>query len=434
MKYLGIHYIFYWQLWKLYIVFYMKNKSAQGFALERWKLLTETVGTYVPGVNFPKHTTVSIRELQEYVAQFVTRIPKSKTWLIGFEGLPAVGKSSKVTKIEDASRKALWFSEPQELVTYNNPEGKVIEVGGYVCKKANAVIVTIHADHFFRAIGQDRRDKMVKNKKDCKKLWWDPRKAIKFIHHLAEGKDTDVKIYTSTPEEKAQKMALGSIKIKVPNQPHSTKVVIAEWVNVGEWVNVIRKKTSIQTLTVLYNTSFEDSMIRALRRDKKSKWSSFQKTLEDRLPEYYNILELYMQPSLENKDTILLDKKREVPPFTALEKEEIIQALHLAYQKHSIDPEYSLEHQKFMGIYYRSLLERFMEMEVFTQNEIELWDMKKNLKKEKKKYKNRKKIKAEGNQSWGQSSKKDIANTIKAMKKIMRDIKSRIEAEKKSKT
>lgn len=403
----------------------MKKKNTQGYVQHKWDLLTDTIGIYAPGVHFPKHTTVSISGLQEYVQQFVSRIPDSKTWLIGFEGLPAVGKSSKVIKIEEASRKALWFSEPQELVTYNNPDGKVLEIGGYVCSKTNAVIATVHADHFFRAIGQDRRDTMVKNKRNCKKLWWDPRRAIKFVRHLAEGKDTDVKIYTSTPEEKAQKKALGTIKIKIPNQPHSTKVIITEWVNVGEWIDIIRKKTSIQTLTILYNTSFEDSMIRALRRDKKNKWSTFQKTLEDRLPEYYHILELYIRPALENKDTLLLDKKREVPPFTISEKEEIIQALHLSYQKHSSDPEYSSEHQEFMKTFYQSLLGRFMDMRWFSQDEIELWDVKKNLKKEKKKLKKRKKTQTED-----QPDKKTITDHIRHLKSIIREIKWRIKKEK----
>ena len=154
----------------------MKKKNTQGYVRHKWDLLTDTIGIYAPGLHFSKHTTVSISGLQEYVQQFVSRIPDSKTWLIGFEGLPAVGKSSKVTKIEEASRKALWFSEPQELVTYNNPDGKVLEIGGYVCSKTNAVITTVHADHFFVLL-----DKIEEIQ------WWKIKEIVRSFGEIQEG-------------------------------------------------------------------------------------------------------------------------------------------------------------------------------------------------------------------------------------------------------
>lgn len=405
----------------------MKKKNTQGFVPEKWKLLTETIGQY-SSLDFPKHQSVGIKGLRESVRHFVHHIPENGSWLIGFTGLPGVWKSHNVPSIHDAAQKELWFSDPQELVIYREPDGKILEVWGYVCATSSAVLMVLHADHFFGALGSDRRDVMLQDTQTCRKLWWNPRAALRFVRDIAAWNPTDVKIYLWTPEEKIQRRPWWTIEIKTPSNIESTRVTIAEWVNVGEWVDVIRKKTSVKTLKILYNTSFEDSLIRVLRRDHEKKGYSFQYILDHRLIEYCFILDLYIEPALNDQHTLLLEKKRIVPPFTRDEKSEILLALRNSRERLLQNSNLTPEQQSFIDTLSSGLVQRFERMQGLSWDELELWNTKKSLKKERKKIKARKK-----SQLPHHATKKEITDRIKEIKKTIREIKSRIESEKNTK-
>ena len=198
--------------------------------------------------------------------------------------------------------------------------------------------------------------------------------------------------------------------------------------NVGEWVDIIRKKTSVKTLKILYNTSLEDSLIRVLRRDHEKKGYSFQYILDHRLIEYFFILELYIEPALKDQQTLLFEKKRIVPPFTGDEKSEILLALKNSRERFLKNSNITPEQLSFIDILSSSLIQRFEGIQGLSSNELELWNMKKTLKKERKKLKARKK-----SQHPHHATQKEIKDRIKEIKKSIRDIKSRIEIEKKSK-
>ncbi len=403
---------------------YMKWKNHLKFVPEQSRSLIEEIWNYSSD-DFPQHRWLWIHWLQILVQDFVANITKHGIGLIWFSGLPWVGKSSKVGCIQAASERALWFTEPEEFITYQQPDGKVIEVWWYFCKKASAIITTLHADHFFGALWPDRRDWMLENTESCRNLWWDPKSAFQFVRAMTKWQPTNIKIYTWSVDEKTQKEPQGRIEIRNPNITNPTKVIIVEWVNVAEWVQKITRKTSIKTLNILYNTSFVDSLIRVLRRDKKNKWYSFQTTIDDRLREYYYIFELYIKPALNDPATILLNKKRAVPPFTISEKEEIIDAINTSQKRWIHDDRLSQETKDFINIFCDSLLQRFSEMKYLTQDEIDLWNMKKLLKKEQKKYTMRK-----NHQHPDGKTKQQLRRQIKETKKWIKETKKRIKSTK----
>lgn len=339
--------------------------------------LTQSVWNYLLE-SFPPLSYVTTESIQWRVDQFVQKkVPPNKPGFIAFLGPPGVGKSSNVPRIQDAVHRALWFRRPQEHITYSHPDGNILEVGWYLCEESNTIVTTLHADHFFRALGADRREVMLQDAVTCRKLWWNPRAALRFIRDLYAGESTDVRIYTGTVDEKILKEPKGIIELKIHPEVDTKKVIIAEWVNVGEWADTIKKKTSIKTLKILYNMSVEDSLIRVLRRDHDKKWYPFQDILQARLLEYYYIFELYLLPALRDPKTVLFNKSREIPLFSHDEKREILAALYTMQAKYlRSDSTLSREQKQFIDILSSRVIAYFhqsesLSPEVFAQRKFE---------------------------------------------------------------
>lgn len=67
--------------------------------------------------------------------------------------------------------------------------------------------MTVHADHFFRALGSDRVDIMLRNRRHSKRFWGDFRRALTMVRDVFDGKNPDVSLYMGTPDERNQKNA-----------------------------------------------------------------------------------------------------------------------------------------------------------------------------------------------------------------------------------
>lgn len=82
-----------------------------------------------------------------------------------------------------------------------------------------------------------------------------------------------------------------------------------------------------------------------------------------RLLEYYFILELYMIPALRNPRTIMLNKPREMPPFSESERQEILLAIGKARDLY-LDPSgnFTGEQRKFIDTLSSEIMTRFTDM------------------------------------------------------------------------
>ncbi len=191
------------------------------------------------------------------------------------------------------------------------------------------------------------------------------------------------RIYLWSDEEKQQKKPLGHIELRTPhNHNQWKKVIIAEWVNADEWATILREKTSIQVLKILFNLSPETSLIRVLRRDHERKGYSFASILKHRLKEYYLIMKRYIEPALQDPDTIILNKRRELPPFTKEEISTIYVALNQLQESFAQDDSLTEEHRAFISTLIQELQKIFGKMRWVSDNELEIWRLEKILKKE----------------------------------------------------
>lgn len=143
-------------------------------------------------------------------------------------GLPGVGKSSHTPQIQKAAESAIGFVKKEEYFHYTYSDGAVIEVGGYVCQKTNAILAMMHSDHFFRALGEDRTGFMLQNSRSCKRHWGDLRSAIQMAQDILSGKASEVRIYARTDEEKKSKKRQGKIQMKHHNVVPEKKIIIVE--------------------------------------------------------------------------------------------------------------------------------------------------------------------------------------------------------------
>jgi hypothetical protein len=81
---------------------------------------------------------------------------------------------------------------------------------------------------------------------------------------------------------------------------------------------------SIHTLHILFNTSPEYSVLRTLRRDtRRKKDTTIESILSSRLLEHFYIEKYFIRPAFLHRDTVLLNPKSKVTPFSLQEKEEI---------------------------------------------------------------------------------------------------------------
>lgn len=134
-------------------------------------------------------------------------------------------------------------------------------------------------------------------------------------------------------------------------------------------------------MKILFDMSLEDSLIRVLRRDTDKKKKSFASILHHRLQEYYNILRDYIVPALQDPDTLLLQKSREVPVFLESERIEILTALE-KYRSEFESYNFSDPEQKtFILQLIREIHQIFDTMQGVTPLQMELWRKKKKRKK-----------------------------------------------------
>ncbi|NRH20806.1 hypothetical protein HOO68_02050 [Candidatus Gracilibacteria bacterium] len=328
--------------------------------------LTKSVKFYTKEV-LPEHRNITPSGLSGEIDHFILKNAEQdddEILAIALLGFPAVGKSSTVPRILHAVQDALGFQEPQEHIVYKRAnDAAILEVGSYVCQTANAIVTLLHTDHFFHAIGSDRRGIMLKDIETCRKYWGKLRAAFRFLRNLYAGKVADIRIYTGTVDEKIQKEPKGTIELKVHPDIDTKKVVVIEGVNAGEWVDRIKRRMSIKILKILYNMSIEDSLIRVLRRDHEKKGLEFQTIVNERLLEYYFIFEIYILPALRNPKTVLFNKSRDVPPFTEDEKLDILAALHIARAMYlrttsNITP----EQKKFIDILSSRVIDQIQQL------------------------------------------------------------------------
>lgn len=167
--------------------------------------------------------------------------------------------------------------------------------------------------------------------------------------------------------------------------------------------------------------SIEDSLIRVLRRDHDKKGYSFQSILHHRLREYYFILKLYLEPALQDPDTVLLSKAREVPCFLASEQDDILQSLESLRVQYGEDISLSVEHKEFIVRLIEELKTIFSVTPGSTELEMKLWRKQKSLKKYKRENKRRKKLPNETG-----LTREKLAKKIKKLKKEIGGIKKEI--------
>lgn len=372
-------------------------------------------------ITIPEHTSLKAKELGNYVRNFVANIPEWSAGMIAFMGLPWVGKSSNTPKIQRAAEHALGFVDKDELFHYKKPDGTVLEVGGYVCKKSSAILAMLHSDHFFRAVGEDRRGLMLKDIPSCRRHWGNLSSWWQMTKDIFEWKPTDVRIFLWTDAEKKEKKWAGTIELRHEWHTKGKKVLIAEGVNTGEWhdrVKRIQWETSIKTMKILFDMSVEDSMIRVLRRDHDKKWYSFEAILDHRLREYYYILKLYLEPALQDPETILLSKAREVPNFLESERLEVLMALENLQAKYESDIEMNAEQKTFIMQLIRELHAIFSSIKWVNEMGMTLWRKQKDLKKFKRDYKREKHSPIQKT-----FSRKELAERVKILKKEIGKIK-----------
>jgi uridine kinase len=347
-----------------------------------WRLLTETIWHYTEN-NFPKHKSVHIDEISKLTCGFVNQIPDGWTWFVSFTGLPWVGKSSHVHHLERETENALGFQAKQDHIVYRGLDQQPLEVWWVVCTERNNFLITVHADHFFRAIGSDRRELMLQNLEACRKLWGNPSACIRFIRDIFSWNSTDVKIYLWTDIEKRKKESMGQIELKTPHVSNEGKrVIIAEWVNVWKWASKLSAHTSIEVLKILFNVSLETSLIRVLRRDHERKWYAFHDILEHRLREYYYILKLYIEPALRDPETILFHRRRDIPPFSRKEIQEITSTLKSLKKQFSEDPYLTIDQRQFIHKFIWKLQTEMNTLHWVSEDEMNIWRLSKVLKNE----------------------------------------------------
>ncbi len=102
-----------------------------------------------------------------------------------------------------------------------------------------------------------------------------------------------------------------------------------------------------------------------------------------RLLEYYFILELYILPALQNPRTIMLNKPREVPPFSEKERQEILLAIRNARDVYlGSTKNFTKEQQDFIDTLSTQVMERFSEMNTVNPLVVMQWKHAKIIKKE----------------------------------------------------
>lgn len=238
---------------------------------------------------------------------------------------------------------------------------------------------------------------------------------------IFEWKPSDVRIFLGTDAEKKEKKWAGTIELRHEWHTEGKKVLIAEGVNTGEWHDRVKRvqwETSIKTMKILFDMSVEDSMIRVLRRDHDKKWYSFQSILDHRLREYYYILKLYLEPALQDPETILLSKAREVPNFLESERLEVLMALENLQAKYESDIEMNAEQKTFIMQLIRELHAIFTSLKWVNEMGMALWRKQKDLKKYKRDYKREKHSPIQKT-----FSRKELAERVKTLKKEIGKIK-----------
>ena len=93
-----------------------------------------------------------------------------------------------------------------------------------------------------------------------------------------------------------------------------------------------------------------------------------------RLLEYYFILELYILPALQNPRTIMLNKPREVPPFSEKERQEILLAIRNARDVYlGSTKNFTTEQRKFIDTLSTQVMKRFSEMHTVNPLIVKEW-------------------------------------------------------------
>ena len=131
-------------------------------------------------------------------------------------------------------------------------------------------------------------------------------------------------------------------------------------------------------------------MIRILRRDHDKKGYDFEAILDHRLREYYYILKLYIEPALQDSETVLLSKTREVPSFLESERLGILIALENLRTKYDMNTELNEEQKHFIMRLIQELHTIFSDMHGINDIEMTLWRKQKDLKKYRRDYKREK--------------------------------------------
>lgn len=289
----------------------------------------------------PAHQTLTPSWLKAQVGNLVRNITGSQVGVILFAWFPGIGKTAKLKDMYDISVRALGWPWDR-YIAYTHPDGGWDTFAGSICP--DGIVATVHGDHMFRAIGSDRRGTMLESQERFAHLWADDDKLGRVCESIVSWKASEERLYRGTMREKTAREPLGRLKLLNQTPQEGKRVIIVEWVQAIQSLDAIslalQGEYSLKVMKILFDVSLLDSAIRVMRRDHDNKKLSFAQVLHPRLLEYPYIFDTFMKPALMDRETVFFDKPRDMPPFTHIERDEILALLrdYIIPLEHRADP------------------------------------------------------------------------------------------------